>query len=446
MILFTALSFCILLLLLASMIEFIREREHIAIIKTFIVFLLAIAVYLILRQVNSPRILLSINILIGITTTILFVPFRRKKGSISYNYSHKHDERDIMFSRNELKVDSNRYKNYYIANPQNLTPDLLFRKEPGLLSPEALYYHKDAFDAAKHSFIEIKKYHPQVIAKVAKNKAAVDVKRISEQLKKEALKLGALHVGITPLLPYHLYSHKGRGEEYGNEIKTDHTYALAFTVEMNHSMVQAAPKASIVMESAQQYLNSAQIATQLAQFIGELGFSARAHIDGNYQLICPLVAKDAGLGRLGRMGLLMTPTHGPRMRIGVVTTNMELAAEKKSTDYSVEQFCTHCKKCSVCCPSQSISYNPPQRINGHSKWQINSESCFTYWCKVGTDCGRCMAVCPYSHPNTWFHNMVRRGIKNNYLFLRLAVYFDDFFYGKKPKPKKLPNNLIQKYW
>ena len=48
--------------------------------------------------------------------------------------------------------------------------------------------------------------------------------------------------------------------------------------------------------------------------------TARAHIDGNYQVIAPLVARDAGLGTIGRMGLLMTPELGPRVRLAVVTT------------------------------------------------------------------------------------------------------------------------------
>ena len=41
------------------------------------------------------------------------------------------------------------------------------------------------------------------------------------------------------------------------------------------------------------------------------------------------------------------------------------------------------------------------------RWRIDAEACFRYWNAVGTDCGRCMAVCPYSHPDTWSHDLVR---------------------------------------
>jgi len=92
-------------------------------------------------------------------------------------------------------------------------------------------------------------------------------------------------------------------------------------------MVNSGPLAPIIMESSQKYLDSGSIAVQLAAFIRNLGYPALAHIDGNYQVVCPLVARDAGLGDIGRMGLLMTPKLGPRVRIGVVTTDLPLLVD-----------------------------------------------------------------------------------------------------------------------
>ena len=105
------------------------------------------------------------------------------------------------------------------------------------------------------------------------------------------------------------------------------------------------------------------------------------------------------------------------------------------------ELCTHCKKCAVNCPSNSISYDDREVINGTIRWQIDQESCFTFWTKTGTDCGRCMSVCPYAHPNNLLHNVVRFGIKNSSIFSRLALNLDDYFYGKKPKVKKPVNWL-----
>ena len=252
---------------------------------------------------------------------------------------------------------------------------------------------------------------------------------------------GAVSVGITETKDYHWYSEVGRGGDFGKKAQLPHSHAIAFTVEMDKELLDPAPQGPIVMESARQYMKAAVMATELAMFLRNLGYHARAHIDGNYRLICPLVAKDAGLGEIGRMGLLMTPELGPRVRIGVVTTDLALAISDKK-DYShMIKFCRICKKCADVCPSRAISFDDRKEIEGVKRWQINQEACYTLWCIVGTDCGKCMSDCPYSHPDNLFHNIIRAMIKNSVVFRYFALKMDDFFYGRKPKSAKVPDWL-----
>ena len=56
--------------------------------------------------------------------------------------------------------------------------------------------------------------------------------------------------------------------------------------------------------------------------------------------------------------------------------------------------------------------------------------------RLGTDCARCMAVCPYSHPDNAMHSLVRWGIRNNGLFRKGALWMDDLVYGRRPPPKE----------
>lgn len=139
------------------------------------------------------------------------------------------------------------------------------------------------------------------------------------------------------------------------------------------------------------------------------------------------------------MGLLITPEKGPRARIVVVTTTCELIPDGYTPDGSVLDFCTICQKCAASCPSRSIPFGDRQVSNGALRWQIEPESCFEYWATVGTDCGRCMTVCPYSHPDTFYHDLVRWGIHHSGAFRRLAIAGDDLLYGVRPKPKQAPD-------
>ncbi|MGW8226573.1 MAG: 4Fe-4S dicluster domain-containing protein, partial [Anaerolineales bacterium] len=154
--------------------------------------------------------------------------------------------------------------------------------------------------------------------------------------------------------------------------------------------------------------------------------------------IAPLVARDAGLGEIGRMSLLMTPRQGPRVRLGVVTTDLELLVDGRVPDLSVIDFCTSCKKCAENCPSGSIPFEARQEVEGAWRWRINPETCFLYWNVTGTDCGICMKVCPYSHPDSLPHNLLRWGIKRSGFIRRAALWMDDVFYGKKPAQKQGP--------
>ncbi len=191
------------------------------------------------------------------------------------------------------------------------------RAKPGLLSLNAKYAHPLHFRAADASFSIPAALREHVDGLVAEEQVALTADQITGYIKGLTLYYGAKTVGITKLQPYHVYTNIGRGSgEYGAPVELDHQYAIAFTVEMADEMVSTAPHAPEAMEAARQYAEAAVTAVQLASFIRSLGYEARAHIDGNYRVIAPLVARDAGLGEIGRMGLLMSPELGPRSAPG----------------------------------------------------------------------------------------------------------------------------------
>ena len=350
------------------------------------------------------------------------------------------DERDIMFARDRLKPGSPNYTAYYEMHPEKKKIDDNTRSKPGLLSSEAKLANELLFTSPEASFTLTGVMGAIVEGTAAEKEMTLPVGKMTTYIKGLARYYGALDVGITELKPYHVYSHIGRGPgTYGAEVPVKHDYAVAFTVEMDHEMVGANPTPPGVLESAKQYVEVGRVTVQLAEAIRRMGFEARAHIDGNYRVIAPLVARDAGLGEIGRMGLLMTPKQGPRVRLGVVTTTLELIPDGRVPSEAVIDFCAICKKCAENCPSKSISFEARQEIDGALRWRINPDSCFLYWNVIGTDCGICMAVCPYSHPDTLPHNALRWGIARSGFVRRGALWLDDLFYGKKPLPREAPH-------
>ena len=198
-------------------------------------------------------------------------------------------------------------------------------------------------------------------------------------------------------------------------------------------MVEQAPDIQITEEAANKYYIASIISINLAKHIRSMGYPARAHIsDSNYQIMLPPIAVDAGLGELSRMGYLMSKKFGPRVRLGGVTTDLPMIVDKPIV-FGVQDFCSVCKKCSENCPSNAIPYDDKTIVRGVEKWELNIEQCLRYWRLAGTDCGLCMKVCPYSHPPTFVHNIVRKGIEKSTVARKLSIWGDDFFYGRKSK-------------
>ena len=365
---------------------------------------------------------------------VLVLPIRIAPAPRDGAPADRFDERDTIFSRAELQAGTSRFREYYKRRPQNLEADERFRSEPGLLSPGSREADHLAFAAVEAGFFTEEYLRFIADGEVSAQRVSMEPGKITEYIRALARYLGAHSVGFTLLKPEHLYTIRGRRKWYGKPVKNDHEHAIAFTVEMDYRMTRQGPKSGTVMETAKQYLRAAEIAVQVADFIRRLGYSARAHISSHYEVICPLVARDAGLGEIGRMGLLMTPRLGPRVRISVVTTELPLIPQPRKFDSTMIEFCEICRKCAAVCPSQSIPRGPRAEENGVLRWKINPESCYTYWCKVGTDCSRCMGACPYSHPDTPLHRLVRFLVKHAGIFRRVAPLLDDLLYGKRPKP------------
>jgi reductive dehalogenase len=206
---------------------------------------------------------------------------------------------------------------------------------------------------------------------------------------------------------------------------------------MRFEMVGTAPHTPTVIESMINYAKGAYLATQIAAYIANLGHSATANHLRHYDAVLVPLAVDAGLGELGRLGYLITKEYGPRVRLGAVTTNLPLVSDKPA-DIGVEDFCAICKKCSTCCPSQSIPSGQPTAVNGTLRWKLNEQTCFDYWARVGTDCNICMRVCPWSHARTFPHRLIVELVSRNRWSRRIFNAMDDVFYGRRPKPKKGP--------
>lgn len=335
-----------------------------------------------------------------------------------------------MFARMARHPGTPAYDDYYGRHPARRAVDDRLRSLPPLLEPGGRQYDAAICGEARAHFGAIDGFAPDtalVSACASRLSAPGD---LTSALRAMALGLGAAAAGCCEVDRSFVYTHKGRFDaDYGRAIDASHGYALVLLVEMRVDEMQHAPGAPVIRESALQYLRGARIAMTIAAALREAGHDATPHYDAHYDVMLPPLAVAAGLGELGRHNMLIADRFGTRVRIGAVTTGARLTASAPRS-LGVDRFCRSCLKCADNCPSRALSGGEPEPVNGVRKWPTHVERCYGYWRTVGTDCGICMAVCPFSHRDTPFHNLMRRLVRWLPWMAGLFVWGDDLVYGR----------------
>ncbi len=285
--------------------------------------------------------------------------------------------------------------------------------------PEGAHYH------ALPPGVRMEGAHPAQTSKL--------VKRVAEAL-------GACLTGVCELDQRWLYSHSFHfvtREHQELHLPPEVRYAVVVAIEMDYEMVRTSPSAVAGSTVGIAYSQMAFVAGSLAQFIRDLGY--QAFPSGNDTGLNVPMAIDAGMGELGRNGILITRDFGPRVRLAKVLTDLPLEPDPP-LEMGVLDMCEKCKKCARYCPGQAISHGErtaePVNMSNNSgvlKWPVNAEKCLNYWAVNGTTCTNCIRVCPFNKPDGLLHSTVRWGVKHTPWANRLFVKGDDLLGYHKPK-------------
>ena len=252
-----------------------------------------------------------------------------------------------------------------------------------------------------------------------------DPEDLTRKVKQMARILGANRVGIAPLNRKWIYAETCRNiyaadppetkrivfkpVEVPEETETELIipervrFAIVTIIDLNRTLTRIGSSSidtSIATNIGYSRMGITDVA--LSEAIRALGYTAIPCKNG-VGLSIPM-AIDAGLGQLGRNGLLITPDFGACVRIGKVLTDMPLIPDHP-IDFGVTEFCQSCMRCAKTCEVQAISMeerspDPPVETGnpGALKWYVNGMACLNYWIDSGASCTACQAVCPLTQP------------------------------------------------
>ena len=163
-----------------------------------------------------------------------------------------------------------------------------------------------------------------------------DPAEMSARVKEVAKFYGADLVGITEVDQNWVYSNYFEGATGANgPLEIPYKYAIVMGIEMDWNEINTSPDLPASAATALAYSKMPILAGSLAKYVRMLGYEAIPCGNDTTQSI-PL-AIDAGLGELGRNGLLLSPEFGPRQRICKVLTSMPLAVDKP-IDFGIQKY------------------------------------------------------------------------------------------------------------
>ena len=208
--------------------------------------------------------------------------------------------------------------------------------------------------------------------------------------------LGADAVGISRCPDWAWYSHDAVGAPI---VPTQHN-AISMIIDQGFETTEGSSGDDwiAVTQSMRAYMRFSLLGGVIAKQIRNLGYSARSHTVLDGEVLQPPLLLLSGLGEVSRIGeVIVNPFLGPRLKSGVITTDMPLAHDSP-VDFGMQAFCEACNKCARECPSGAITAGPKLMFNGYEIWKSDSQKCTTYRItqKGGAMCGRCMKTCPWN--------------------------------------------------
>jgi len=263
-----------------------------------------------------------------------------------------------------------------------------------------------------------------------------DKSRNADAIKAAAYFIGVDAVGISRCPEWVWYSHDANGDP----ITPQHPNAISFIIDQGFDTTEGSSGDDwiAVTQSMRAYLRFSLLGGIIAKHIRNLGYAARTHTNMDSEVVHPPLLLLSGLGEVSRIGeVIVNPFLGPRLKSGIITTDMPLAHDKP-IDFGMQAFCEACNKCARECPSGAITAGSKLMFNGYEMWKSDSQKCTTYRItqKGGAMCGRCMKTCPWNVEGLQHQKPLRWMAMNVPAMAGVMAKMDDVLGNGRINPKK----------
>lgn len=216
-------------------------------------------------------------------------------------------------------------------------------------------------------------------------------------MKSLAIELGASDIGFTVVDPSYIFNNKSI--IYPN--------AIVLAMEMEPDIIKTAPSKSAEKEIFRTYYELCIMVNRIKDFLNDRGYNAEAGPSLGGEVNYPLLAQKAGIGVIGKHGMLIIPKLGPSLRLAAVYTDIEnLPIENDNKHLWINDFCKICNQCVKKCPGGAI-YKDTVIFEDGSKQCIDYKKCAVPFSR-NNGCTVCIKECTFFKGN---YEKIKKTIK-----------------------------------
>ena len=205
-----------------------------------------------------------------------------------------------------------------------------------------------------------------------------------KSFEEKAFSYGIDSIGYTKIDPKYIF--KDRAVLFEN--------VIIFTKAMEKKPIINAPNRGTLRTVWKTYDELGQISIELSEYLNKKGYGAQAGPALSGLTIYPALAEKAGLGIVGRHGLLITPENGPIVRIAVIYTSIKNLPTSENKHLWIKDFCKTCGSCIKNCPPGAIYEEKKKHPDGLVS-SVDSKKCMDYFFDH-YGCSVCLKVCPFT--------------------------------------------------
>lgn len=172
--------------------------------------------------------------------------------------------------------------------------------------------------------------------------------------------------------------------------------AVVLLMDMRKDRIARAPGLAAGREVWRTYAALTEASYQLAEFMRARGYAAQPDPPVGGSVNFPLLAQKAGLGYIGKHGLLISEPAGPSQRVAAVYTNITNLpyTDQGARGYAwIPEFCDICNRCVRACPAGAIYREPVMREGGRRQC-IDPYKCVVVFSQA-YGCSICIKACPF---------------------------------------------------